>query len=337
MLKTALITGVSGQDGSYLAELLLEKSYIVHGLIRYKSNTNNSNLQNIINNPNLHLYYGDLSDTNRIYELIKEINPDEIYNLAAQSHVKTSFEIPLYTAEITGLSTLKILEAIKSINPKIKFYQASSSEMFGKVQEIPQNENTPFYPRSPYGCAKVFSFWITKNYRESYGIFAVNGILFNHESERRGENFVTRKVIKQLVEIYKSGKGVLKIGNLEARRDWGYAPEYVEGMWKMLQADIPEDYVLATNESHSVKDLISETCRVLDMKIEFKGKGLEEEGFWNGQKIIEIDQKYFRPSEVDLLIGDYSNAKINLGWEPKTKFKELIKIITNFELKNYNV
>jgi GDPmannose 4,6-dehydratase len=335
MLKKALITGVSGQDGSYLAELLISKSYEVHGLLRYKSSENNLNLLNIKDHPNFHLHYGDIQDYSRIYELISKINPDEVYNLAAQSHVKTSFEIPIYTSDITGLGPLRILEAIKNINPRIKFYQASSSEMFGKVAEIPQTENTPFYPRSPYGCAKVFAFWITKNYRESYGIFAANGILFNHESERRGENFVTRKVIKKLVEISKTNEGILEIGNLDAKRDWGYAPEYVEGMWRMLQASEPEDYVLATNETHSIRELILETASILGMNITFQGSGTDEIGIWNNQKIIKIDKKYFRPAEVDLLIGDYKNAKIKLGWEPKVKFKELVKIITNHEIKVY--
>ena len=337
MIKKAFITGVSGQDGSYLAELLLSKSYEVHGFLRYKANENLNNLALCLENPNFKVHYGDIQDSNRIFEVIKMVNPDEIYNLAAQSHVKVSFDLPVYTAEVSGIGTLKILEAIRQINPKIKFYQASSSEMFGKVLEIPQNENTPFYPRSPYGCAKVFSFWITKNYRESHGIFAVNGILFNHESERRGENFVTRKVIKKLVKIKKEGKGVLKIGNMEARRDWGYAPEYVEGMWKMLQAVKPADYVLATNETHSIKDLILETAKILDMNITFEGSGLNEVGLWNQTKIIEVDPNYFRPSEVDLLIGDYSNAKVNLKWEPKVKFKELVKIITDFEINNYDL
>lgn len=337
MLKKALITGVSGQDGSYLAELLLKKSYEVHGLVRYKSDSNLKNLNEILNNPRFNLHYGDLLDSNRIFELIKNINPTEIYNLGAQSHVKVSFDLPIYTSEVTGLSTLKILEAIRQINPEIKFYQASSSEMFGKVMEVPQNENTPFYPRSPYGCAKVFSFWITKNYRESYNLFAVNGILFNHESERRGENFVTRKVIKKLTEIKNKEEGILLIGNLEARRDWGYAPEYVEGMWKMLQASQPDDYVLATNETNSVRDLILETAKNLKMEIKFKGRGVNEKGYWNGKKIIEIDPKYFRPSEVDLLIGDYTNAKIKLNWEPKTKFKDLVKKITEYEINQYEI
>jgi len=337
MLKKALITGVSGQDGSYLAELLLNHSYEVHGLIRYKSESNLINLKEILNNPKFIIHYGDLQDSNRIFELIKSINPDEIYNLAAQSHVKVSFDLPIYTSEVTGLGTLRILEAIRHLNPKIKFYQASSSEMFGKVTEVPQNEKTPFYPRSPYGCAKVFSYWITKNYRESYNIFAVNGILFNHESERRGENFVTRKVIKKLTEIKHKGDGILKIGNLEARRDWGYAPEFVEGMWKMLQASEPDDYVLATNQTNSVRELILETSKNLGIEIKFKGKGIKEVGYWNNKKIIEIDPKYFRPAEVDLLIGDYNNAKIKLNWEPKTKFKELVRIITNYELSKYEI
>jgi GDPmannose 4,6-dehydratase len=337
MLKKVFITGVSGQDGSYLSELLLNKSYEVHGLVRYKSDYSLKNLNESLKNPNFFLHYGDLQDFNRINDLIKTIQPDEIYNLAAQSHVKVSFELPIYTSQVTGLATLNILEAIRQTNLGIKFYQASSSEMFGKVHQVPQNENTPFYPRSPYGCAKVFSYWITKNYRESYGIFAVNGILFNHESERRGENFVTKKIISKLTEIKMKGEGLLKIGNLEARRDWGYAPEYTEGMWRMLQAVEPNDYVLATNETHSIRELVLETADYLEMKIEFHGKGVNEVGIWNNIKIIEIDPNFFRPSEVDLLIGDYSKAKNLLNWEPKTKFKELIKLITDFELKKYEL
>lgn len=337
MLKKALITGVSGQDGSYLAELLLSKNYQVHGICRYKSSSNLKNISSIIDNSNFFLHFGDVTDSSKIFEIIKNIQPDEIYHLAAQSHVKISFEQPVFTSETTGIATLKILEAIRILNPKIKFYQASSSEMFGKVLETPQTENTPFYPRSPYGCAKVFSFWITKNYRESYSIFAVNGILFNHESQRRGENFVTRKVIKKLVEINKSKKGVLEIGNLEARRDWGYAPEYVEGMWRMLQTEKPEDYILATNETHSVRDLILETAKILNMEIKFKGKDDKEVGYWENREIIKIDKNLFRPSEVELLQGDFSKAKNNLNWEPKIKFKELVKIITTHEISKYEL
>jgi GDPmannose 4,6-dehydratase len=336
MRKTALITGVTGQDGSYLAELLLSKNYRVVGLQRYKSSQNLENLKQI-NNTNFELLNCDITDYSSIFSIIKNKRPAEIYNLAAQSHVKISFDNPDVTTQINSLGVLRILEAIRNTDKKIKFYQASSSEMFGKVQETPQNEKTPFYPRSPYGVSKLYSYWITKNYRESYNIFAVNGILFNHESERRGENFVTKKIIKSLVEILYGKKKVLKIGNLNARRDWGYAPEYVEGMWKMLQQDTPDDYVLATNETHSIKELINETCKYLNIDLKFSGEGIDEKGYWGSKKIIEIDREYFRPAEVDLLQGDYSHARKKLGWEPKTKFKDLIKIMSDYEIKNIDL
>ncbi len=336
MRKTALITGVTGQDGSYLAELLLSKNYRVVGLQRYKSSQNLENLKQI-NNTNFELLNCDITDYSSIFSIIKNKRPTEIYNLAAQSHVKISFDNPDVTTQINSLGVLRILEAIRNTDKKIKFYQASSSEMFGKVQETPQNEKTPFYPRSPYGVSKLYSYWITKNYRESYNIFAVNGILFNHESERRGENFVTKKIIKSLVEILYGKKKVLKIGNLNARRDWGYAPEYVEGMWKMLQQDSPDDYVLATNETHSIKELINETCKYLNIDLKFSGEGIDEKGYWGSKKIIEIDREYFRPAEVDLLQGDYSHARKKLDWEPKTKFKDLIKIMSDYEIKNIDL
>jgi len=353
-LKKALITGITGQDGSYLAELLLEKGYEVHGIIRRSSSFNTRRLNKIYQDPHvdnrcLFLYYGDMVDSLSIDDIVHKVHPDETYHLAAQSHVRVSFDVPKYTGEVDALGTLHLLEALRKHAPESRFYNASTSEMFGKVQEVPQRESTPFYPRSPYGVAKLYSYWITKNYREAYDLFAVNGILFNHESERRGDTFVTKKVVNKLVEI--SECGLLKaykcdeplfLGNLDARRDWGYAPEYVEGMWRMLQHDKPEDFVLATGETHSVREMIEYVCELLELDLEWRAGGLRdskgqptlEVGYSNriGQEIIKIDPKYYRPSEVDLLVGDYSKAKELLGWEPKTKFKDLIKIMVEDEL-----
>lgn len=339
-MKKALITGITGQDGSYLTELLIEKGYEVHGIIRRASTFNTHRIDHIYrdpHNPNvmMFLHYGDLIDSSSISRLIEKIQPEEIYNLGAQSHVMVSFEIPEYTSEASGISTLRILDAVRENNFPVRFYQASSSEMFGKVQEIPQKETTPFYPRSPYACSKVFAYWITKNYRESYNLFASNGILFNHESPRRGETFVTRKVTRGLARIKLGIDKKLYLGNLEAKRDWGYAKDYVYGMWQMLQHDKPDDFVLATGETHSIREMVETAATYLDMKIEWKGKGIDEKGIdvKTGQSIIEIDTKYFRPSEVDLLIGDYSKAKNLLGWEPKVKFRELIKIMVEADMK----
>ena len=333
-MKKALITGITGQDGSYLAELLLAKGYEVHGLIRRASSFNTGRINHLFQDPHsanlkLFLHYGDLSDASNISRLIEKIKPDEIYNLGAQSHVRVSFDIPEYTADITGMGTIRLLDAIKETGIKTKFYQASSSEMFGQAQEVPQLETTPFNPCSPYACAKVFSYWITKNYRDSYGLFAVNGILFNHESPRRGETFVTRKITKGLSRVKLGLQDKIYVGNLEAKRDWGYAKDYVEGMWLMLQQDRPEDYVLATGETHSVRELIEEACRLLEIDLVWRGEGLSEQGVdrRTEQVIIVIDQRYFRPSEVDLLIGDYSKAKLKLGWEPTVKFKDLVKLM----------
>lgn len=319
-MKKAIITGITGQDGSYLAELLLEKGYEVHGIIRRHSTiTNSSRIDHLINDPEINgvrlfLHYGDLFDGSALHRLIEKIAPDEIYNLAAQSHVRVSFDIPEYTADIVGIGTTRILEAIRDTRINTKFYQASSSEMYGLVQEVPQKETTPFYPRSPYACAKVYSYWITVNYRESYGIHASNGILFNHESPRRGETFVTRKITRGLADIVAGRTKELRLGNLDAKRDWGHAKDYVEGMWLMLQQEKPDDYVLATGETYSVKDFLVEA---------FSQKGL------NWEDYVVIDPKYFRPAEVELLIGDYSKAKKQLGWEPKVKFKELVKIMVD--------
>lgn len=337
--KVALITGITGQDGSYLAELLLEKGYLVHGLIRRASTFNTSRIDHLFQDPHsknikLSLHYGDLADTGTLIRLIKELKPNEVYNLGAQSHVRVSFDMPEYTADITGLGTLRLLESIYLINKDIKFYQASSSEMFGLVQQTPQSETTPFYPRSPYGCAKLFAYWITKNYRESYGIFASNGILFNHESPRRGETFVTRKITRGLVRIKLGIDEKLYLGNLEAKRDWGYAKDYVEGMWKILQHDKADDFVLATGETHTVREFVEACCKILNIEIEWLGTGLQEKAIdkSTGKTIIQIDPKYFRPAEVDLLVGDFTKAKKTIHWEPKVSFEELAKIMVEYDL-----
>lgn len=365
-MKKALISGITGQDGSYLAEFLLNKGYEVHGIIRRSSSFNTGRLNEIYQDPHvddrkLFLHYGDLVDSLSIDDIVKNVKPNEVYNLGAQSHVKVSFEIPKYTGEVDAMGTLHMLEAIRKHCPKAKFYNATTSELYGKIQETPQTETTPFYPRSPYGVAKLYSYWIVKNYRESYGIFACNGILFNHESPRRGGTFVTKKVISKLVQISKSKEHTepLYVGNLEAKRDWGYAPEFVEGMWKMLQQENPDDFVLATGEAHSVKELIEETCKLLEIPLEWRGRGCriednyqwEQNSFkpydkkyhdWIGvnpktdEILVKVDPKYFRPSEVNLLIGDYSKAKEILGWKPKTKFHDLIKIMIEHEKHDTN-
>lgn len=339
-MKKALITGITGQDGSYLAELLLEKGYEVHGIIRRSSSFNTGRIDHLYQDPhkenvNLFLHYGDLSDSSVLNKLIREIKPDEVYNLGAQSHVKVSFDIPEYTADITGVGTIRLLEAIRQENPTAKYYQASSSEMFGKVQEIPQKETTPFYPRSPYGAAKMYSYWITVNYRESYDMYTSNGILFNHESPRRGETFVTRKITKGLSRIKLGKEQKLYLGNLDAKRDWGYAKDYVEGMWLMLQQEIGDDYVLAMNETHTVREFCELSAKELDIDLIWQGTGVDEKGIdqKTGQPIIEIDPKYFRPAEVDLLIGDPTKAQTKLGWQPKTSFQELVKIMVQSDLE----
>lgn len=339
-MKTALITGITGQDGSYLAELLLEKGYQVHGLIRRASTFNTTRIDHIFQDPHeshkrLSLHYGDLSDASNISRLIEKIQPDEIYHLAAQSHVRVSFDIPEYTGDVTGLGTLRILDAIRESGVKTRFYQASSSEMFGLVQHVPQTEETPFYPRSPYGVAKVYGYWITKNYRESYNLFACNGILFNHESPRRGETFVTRKITRGLARIKLGLDEVLYMGNLDAKRDWGYAKDYAEGMWLMLQQDEPDDYVLATNETHTVREFIELAAKRLGFDLIWQGEGVDEVGLdkKTGDVIIKIDPVYFRPAEVDLLIGNPAKAKRIMGWEPKVKFKELVEIMVDADLE----
>jgi len=339
-MKKALITGITGQDGSYLAEFLLDKGYEVHGLVRRSSSENTERIDHLLrningNNTNLFLDFGDLSDGSNISRIIEKIKPDEIYHLGAQSHVRVSWDIPEYTGNVTGLGTLRVLDAIKESGIKTKFYQASSSEMFGKVDETPQNENTRFYPRSPYGCAKVYAYWITRNYRESFGLFACNGILFNHESPRRGETFVTKKITKGLSRIKLGLDSKLFLGNLKAKRDWGYAKDYVECMWLMLQHETPDDYVVATGETHSVREFVEKSCEILGIDLMWKGKGVEEKGIDKntGKTIIEIDPIFFRPTEVDLLIGDYSKAKKILGWTPKTKFSELTKLMVEYDFE----
>jgi GDPmannose 4,6-dehydratase len=327
--KIALCTGITGQDGSYLAEFLLQKGYVVHGIKRRSSSFNTDRINNIYeSSPNFHLHYGDLTDSTNLIRIIQEVQPDEIYNLAAQSHVKVSFETPEYTANADSLGTLRILEAIRilKLENKTKFYQASTSEMFGLVQEVPQKETTPFYPRSPYGVAKLYSHWITVNYREAYNIFACSGILFNHESPVRGETFVTRKITQAVSKIKLGLQDNLKLGNLSALRDWGHAKDYVRGMWMMLQHDKPDDYVLATGRQISVRDFVKMSFNNLDIDIRFEGDGLNEVGFDpSGKILVEVDAKYFRPTEVDTLLGDYSKAKSVLGWEPEYSVEMLCK------------
>lgn len=337
-MKVALITGITGQDGSYLAEFLLEKGYEVHGIIRRSSSFNTSRIDHIFNELNLH--YGDLVDGQSTSFLINSIQPDEIYNLAAQSHVKVSFEIPEYTGQVDAIGTLRLLEAIRSANliKQTKFYQASTSELYGLVQEIPQTEKTPFHPRSPYGVAKLYGFWIVKNYREAYGMHASSGILFNHESPRRGGTFVTKKITDALFKISKGKQEFLELGNLYALRDWGHAQDYVEAMWMMLQEKVPDDYVIATNKQYSVKDFIEEAAKHYDLEIVWSGEGLEEVGkdIKSGKVVVKVNKKYFRPAEVESLLGDYTKAKKKLGWEPKTSFEELVKDMCKANLEDSN-
>jgi GDPmannose 4,6-dehydratase len=308
--RKAFITGITGQDGSYLAEILLEKGYEVYGMVRRSSSFNTARIDHIFGD--IELVFGDLSDGSALNQLMRTIRPDEVYNLGAQSHVRVSFDIPEYTADTDAMGTLRLLDAIREEGVQCRFYQASSSEMFGKVHEVPQNEETPFHPRSPYGVSKVFSYWITRNYREAYGMYAVNGILFNHESPRRGPTFVTRKITRAVGAILRGEQDDLYLGNLEAKRDWGYAKDYMEGAWRMLQADEPDDFVLATGETHSVEEFLDEAfgCVELDWR-----------------EYVKIDERYFRPAEVDLLIGDYSKAKAKLGWEPTVRFHELVRMM----------
>ena len=347
MQKIAFITGITGQDGSYLAELLLAKGYEVHGLLRRSSSFNTGRIEHLyfedlvkdIHNKKIQLHYGDMTDSSNLIRLIQEMKPHEIYNLAAQSHVKVSFEVPEYTAEVDGVGTLRLLEAVRllGLEKHTKIYQASTSELYGKVQEIPQSETTPFYPRSPYAAAKIYAYWITKNYREAYGMFACNGILFNHESERRGETFVTRKITLAASRMAKGKQDKLYLGNLNAKRDWGYAKDYVECMWLILQQNEPDDFVIATGETHTVREFAELAFAEAGFELEWKGEGVNEKGIdqKTGRVLIEVDPRYFRPTEVDLLIGNPEKAKTRLGWNPtQTSFKELVKIMMQHDLKN---
>src|SRR6266571_1229998 len=323
MSKRALITGITGQDGSYLTELLLEKGYQVFGIVRRSSSFNTERIDHLYQDPHephtrLRLFYGDLNDSSSLNTILRRTEPEEIYNLGAQSHVRVSFDVPEYTGEVTGLGTVRLLEAIRDTGIRPKFYQASSSELFGKAREIPQTENTPFHPRSPYGCAKAYAYHVTVNYRESYGLFASNGILFNHESERRGETFVSRKITRAATRIKLGLQKKLYLGNLDARRDWGYAKDYVEAMWMIMNADEPDDFVIATGETHSVREFIEQTFEYLDLD-------------W--QQYVEIDRRYFRPAEVDLLLGDATKARTKLGWEPRVSFDELVKLMVDHDFK----
>ena len=346
-MKVALISGITGQDGSYLAEFLIKKKYIVHGIVRRSSSFNTERIDHLYNNKSiintkLFLHYGDLTDSSNLNSLVKAIEPNEIYNLGAQSHVAVSFEVPEYTANVDAIGTLRFLDAIRSSGLNTKFYQASTSELYGLIEDKIQNENTPFHPRSPYAVAKLYAFWIVKNYREAYNLFATNGILFNHESERRGKTFVTRKITIAVSKIMLGLQKTLVLGNLDAKRDWGYAPDYVEGMWKILQANEPEDFVLATGKTYSVRTFVENCFQYFGENIKWQGKGIDEVGILESQNktVISIDKKYFRPTEVDLLLGDYSNAKNKLGWEPKTDFKELVKIMIEYDfnrIKNNDI
>lgn len=345
--KTALITGVTGQDGSFLAEFLLDKGYEVHGIVRRSSSYNMGRIEDlysdgiaedILQEDKIELHFGDMTDSTNLIRLIREIQPDEIYNLAAMSHVKVSFEVPEYTVDTDGVGTLRLLEAVRFLGfeKRTRIYQASTSELFGLVQEVPQSETTPFYPRSPYGVAKLYGFWITKNYREAYGMFAVNGILFNHESERRGETFVTRKITLAACRIAKGTQDTLYLGNLNAKRDWGYAKDYVECMWLMLQADVPEDYVIATGEMHTVREFVTLSFKEVGIKLLWQGEGILEKGIdeATGKVLVGVDPKYFRPTEVEQLLGNPAKARTQLGWNPtKTSFEELIKIMMKSDIR----
>jgi GDPmannose 4,6-dehydratase len=326
-MKTALITGITGQDGSYLTELLLEKGYEVHGITRRSSLINTHRIDHVYDSINLH--YGDLTDSTNLVRVIQQVQPDEIYNLAAQSHVKVSFEMPEYTADVDGVGTLRILEAVRllGMEEKVRIYQASTSELYGLVQEIPQKETTPFYPRSPYGVAKLYAYWITKNYREAYDMYACTGILFNHESPRRGETFVTRKIVRAFSRMTSGLQDTLYLGNLNAKRDWGHAKDYVEAMWLMLQQNYADDYVIATGEQYSVKQFVDKAAPYFGFNIVWEGEGLNEVGIdrITGKKVIKVDPKYFRPAEVETLLGDATKAKVELGWEPKISFDQLIE------------
>ncbi len=339
-METALITGVTGQDGSYLAELLLEKGYEVHGMIRRQSTPCTDRINHLLNDPALEkrfiIHYGDVTDSGSIERMIAEIKPMEVYNLAAQSHVGISFEVPEYTADATGVGTIRILEALRKSNPKCKYYQASTSELFGGIPETaPQNEKTPFYPKSPYGVAKLYSYWITVNYRESYGMFACNGILFNHESPRRGKNFVTRKITMAIANIMAGKQEKLSLGNMDARRDWGFAGDYVEGMWRILHQEKPSDYVLATNETHTVREFVEAAFQEAGIQIEWRGTGIEEKGYdrANGRLLVDVDKRLYRPAEVGLLWGDSAKAELELDWKRKVDFHSLVHMMMEADMR----
>lgn len=339
-MKKALITGITGQDGSYLAELLLKKGYHVHGIIRRASTFNTERLNDIYQDPHekgarLSLHYGDLSDGSSIHRILEKVSPDEVYHLGAQSHVRVSFDIPEYTGDVTGIGTVRILEAIHQLGLPAKFYQASSSEMFGNPPMLPITEETPFHPRSPYGCSKVYSYWTARNYRESYNMFAANGILFNHESPRRGETFVTRKITRGLARIKLGKDECVYLGNLDAKRDWGYAKDFVQAMWLIMQQKESDDFVIATNETHSVREFCEVAARRLGYDIRWSGKGLNEQGIdaHSGKVLVRIDPHYYRPAEIDVLLGDYTKAKRVLGWEPTVRFKELAELMVDADLE----
>lgn len=344
MKKRALITGITGQDGSFLSEFLLEKGYEVHGIIRRNSIDQRERISHLENNPDFHLHYGDMSDSLSLIKIIGKVKPDELYNLAAQSHVQVSFDVPEYTADVTGVGSLRLLEAVRfnGLQETCKIYQASTSELYGKVQEVPQSEKTPFYPYSPYAVAKLYGYWITKEYRDAYNMFCCNGILFNHESERRGETFVTRKITLAATRIYQGLQEVLELGNLSSLRDWGYAKDYVECMWLILQQDKPDDYVIATGEQHSVREFVIEAFKVLGIDLNFKGEGIDEVGICVngprrliGKTLVKVNPNFYRPTDVVNLLGDPTKAKEKLGWNPKkTSFKELVEIMVNNDLKN---
>ena len=339
MAKTALITGISGQDGSYLAELLLEKGYSVHGIVRRASLFNRERIEHLHGNPDLILHYGDLTDSSNLNRILEKVAPDEIYNLAAQSHVQVSFEVPEYTAEADAVGTLRLLDAIKDTGVKARFYQASTSELYGKVQEVPQTEKTPFYPRSPYAVAKLYAYWIVVNYRESYGLHASNGILFNHESPRRGENFVTRKITLGVAKIRAGLQENITMGNIDARRDWGFAGDYVRMMWMMLQQPRPDDYVVATGEMHSVREFIEKSFALSGIDIAWEGKEEKEKGIdkKTGKVVVQIDPKFYRPAEVEQLLGNPAKAKEKLNWEPEVKFEELVEMMVRADCEKFGV
>ena len=336
-MKKAFITGITGQDGSYLAELLLEKGYEVHGIIRRSSIFNTHRIDHLIKQSNFYTYYGDLTDSSNLHRLLTKIKPDEVYNLGAQSHVAVSFEVPEYTAEVDGTGAIRLLDAIRDSKVDCKYYQASTSELFGGIPGTePQSETTPFYPKSPYGAAKLYAYWVTVNYRESYGLFACNGILFNHESPRRGETFVTKKITQAVARIYQGRQKVLKLGNMDAKRDWGHAKDFVYAQWLMLQQDKPQDYVIATGETHTVREFVEVAFKEIDVDIEWQGKGIDEKGINSKTKevLVEVEAKYFRPAEVELLLGNPTKAEKELGWKRTVSFQELVSGMVKYDLEN---